>query len=346
MTELRASGPGRQRLGVITELPAVLREMGVDPTAVCERVGIDPAVLRNPENALNLAELQALTEAAEAAAACPWLGLAVGARGGTRSLGLVGRLMASAPTLGQAITDLCVYQELFIRGSVTYLRVVGDTAMWGHAVFESLGFDLPVLSDGSLAIAVAILRELAGVEPEEVRIPRRAPADVAPYRRFLGADARFNADECAVVFPSRLLARRPKDADPAARAMLNRAVAEAMSADRDLTHRVRRALGSGVAGVSNSLEGIADQLGMHPRTLNRRLQAEGVSFRMLLNEERFRFARQLLDGTTLPVVQIALALGYSDQSAFTHAFRQWSGMAPGRWRERQVSTPPAFRDGA
>ena len=81
-----------------------------------------------------------------------------------------------------------------------------------------------------------------------------------------------------------------------------------------------------------SLEAVASELSMHPRTLNRRLHAEGKSFRELINEARFDVARQLLAGTRMDVADIALALGYADPSGFTHAFQRWSGVAPSEWR--------------
>jgi len=81
-----------------------------------------------------------------------------------------------------------------------------------------------------------------------------------------------------------------------------------------------------------SLEALATELSMQPRTLNRRLQAEGKTFRELVNEARFEVARQLLAGTRMEVTNIALALGYADPSGFTHAFQRWSGVAPSEWR--------------
>jgi AraC-like DNA-binding protein len=71
---------------------------------------------------------------------------------------------------------------------------------------------------------------------------------------------------------------------------------------------------------------------MHPRTLNRRLKAEGTTFRKLLNEVRFEVAGQLLLGTRMGVTGIATALGYADISAFTHAFSRMAGVPPHTWR--------------
>ena len=99
-----------------------------------------------------------------------------------------------------------------------------------------------------------------------------------------------------------------------------------------MAERVVRILRPRVVFGNVSLEDVADQLSMHPRTMNRNLQSEGTSFRSLLNEARFQVARQLLAGTRIGVTDIALTLGYSEPSGFTHAFKRWPGTAPIEWR--------------
>jgi AraC-like DNA-binding protein len=73
---------------------------------------------------------------------------------------------------------------------------------------------------------------------------------------------------------------------------------------------------------------VAHILSMHRRTLNRRLEAQGTSFQNILDEVRFEAACQLLDATKIPLTEIAASLGYSESSAFSRAFRRWSGEAP------------------
>jgi AraC-like DNA-binding protein len=81
-----------------------------------------------------------------------------------------------------------------------------------------------------------------------------------------------------------------------------------------------------------SLGDFACHLSMHPRTLNRRLQAVGSSFRMLLSRARSEAAQQLLGVTKMDITTIAHVLGYADSSGFSHAFRRWAGKAPVDWR--------------
>jgi AraC-like DNA-binding protein len=73
---------------------------------------------------------------------------------------------------------------------------------------------------------------------------------------------------------------------------------------------------------------------MERRTLHRHLQAEGRSFRQVANEVRFEIACRLLATTDMAHPQIAAVLNYADHSAFTRAFRGWSGQTPSAWRSR------------
>jgi AraC-like DNA-binding protein len=71
---------------------------------------------------------------------------------------------------------------------------------------------------------------------------------------------------------------------------------------------------------------------MHRRTLNRHLRTEGLAFRQVANQVRFEIACELLANTDMALSQIAAVLRYSEPSAFTRAFRRWSGQTPSAWR--------------
>ncbi len=98
--------------------------------------------------------------------------------------------------------------------------------------------------------------------------------------------------------------------------------------------RLQRLLRAKIHVGECSASSVAEMLSLHPRTLHRRLEAGGTSFRSLLEEVRFQMARDLLDHADLPLGQVAGSLGYADASAFTRAFRRWAGTTPGRWRQR------------
>ncbi len=329
---------GRQRIGALAQLPLVLRSLGADPASVCAAAGLEPELLRNEENALSFEELGRLLAAAEAATGRRDLGLHLGAKGGAHTLGLIGRYLATAPILGEAIRDLCVNHERYIQGACAYLYLQDDLAFWGYAIYAPVVEDLTQLKDASLLIARNVMQTLCGATPDLVLFARPAPADIGPYRAAFGCELRFDADQHALVFPRRLLETPVQGADPNLRRLLKDQVARYWAAAQpDLRERVMRVLRAEFLAGGATRERTASTLGLHPRTLNRRLEAAGHDFRGLRESVRFEIGRQLLTGTRLPISEVALALGYADQSAFTHAFRRWAGMPPSQWR--------AWRDG-
>ena len=329
----------RHRVGALVELPQVLRDLGHDAGRMIASAGIDPSVLRNPENSISFVDLGRLLQTCIDATGCSHIGLLVGQRSGASNLGLVGRLMRNAPTMGDAILDLCRNQIRYIRGAVTYLMVRDETAYWGYTAYLPGIQAVEQINDGALAIGVNMMRELAGVSPDVVLMARATPRDVAAYRRCFGVAPQFRAEQHALAFPAKLLAQPVRSADPGLRRILEKAVAEYWATQMPGTaEQVIRTLRARLFSANLTLAVVAKDLLMPQRTLNRRLQAEGTNFRDLLNRARFDVAQTLLAGTGMAVTDLALALGYAETSTFTHAFRRWAGAAPSQWREQLEAT--------
>jgi AraC-like DNA-binding protein len=71
------------------------------------------------------------------------------------------------------------------------------------------------------------------------------------------------------------------------------------------------------------------------RTLQRRLRAEGLTFKTVVDQARSQLAAHLMREKDLPLVDIAQELSYTDQAHFTHAFRRWAGVSPGQYRSQR-----------
>ncbi len=85
------------------------------------------------------------------------------------------------------------------------------------------------------------------------------------------------------------------------------------------------------------LGAVAAEVGLHPRTLRRRLADEGTTFEALRDEMRFTIAKEFLAMTDLPMGEISAALGFASPGVFSEAFRKWSGATPGQWRRGMQS---------
>ncbi|MBZ6075922.1 AraC family transcriptional regulator [Microvirga sp. WGZ8] len=332
---------GSIHLGVAKEVAPTLEEFGIDPGALIKEAGIDPGLFDDGDNLIPHAALGRLLSLSVARSNCPHFGLLVGRRATILSLGMMGRLMQHSETVGEALHSLVSSLSIQNRGAVSSLTVCDDIALFSYSVYQRDVESVEQISDGALAVVINALRTLIGSEwnPSEVLLPRAAPADLQPYRRHFRTPVRFNQEVAAIVFPACDLKRRIAGADPLLRTMLEERIKRMRSEPgSEFPDDIRRLLRMRLTNNRCSANDIADLLAMHRRTLSRRLKGSGLGYRTIANEVRFEIARQLLEDTEVSLSQIAAALGYSEASAFTRAFRRWSGQTPTAWRtERGAS---------
>ena len=124
--------------------------------------------------------------------------------------------------------------------------------------------------------------------------------------------------------------------------------ARSTGASDPLAENLRRVLRTELLREACSAASIARLFSMHRRTLHRHLHMEGQAFRRIADEVRFEIACEMLANTDMALTQVAAALKYSELSAFTRAFRRWSGQTPSEWRThhsrvRKSRWPPTPR---
>jgi AraC-like DNA-binding protein len=323
---VRAGGP--------QAAPALLRQLGADPAAVFTEAGIDLALFENPRNLVPLAAVARLAAVSAERTGCPHFGLLVGAQGDLRSFGLAGLLAQHSPDVGSALRSLVHAMHWHVHGVATSLVEEGDVAILAFEVRLS-GEGVPQIEDGSMAHLFNSVRSLCGPAwlPSEVRFAHRKPKDPRPYRRFFQAPLRFDAEQNALVFSRNWMSRRVAGADDELRRLVQQEI-DALDARHgaEFPEQVRSVLRAALLTGHGSAEQVAALFSMHTRTLSRRLRASGTSFQELVDETRFEIASHALAFTAMDVTQIAASLDYADTSAFTRAFRRWSGTTPGRWR--------------
>lgn len=325
----------RVQAAVFHNVPEVLRRLGANPQAVLQRAGLTAADLTTADGTLTFAEADGLLTTCRQVTRCPHFGLLVGQDAGLNELGLAGRLARNAATVGDALRDLMVHFVLHDTGGTTSISVHGEAASLCYDVHTPGISNLDQIYDIAAAVGFNALKELCGPDwrPDAVLLPRARPSDIGPYRRLFGAPLKFNAARQAIVFGTAWLARPVAGADPLVRARLEDRARQSMDhLDPLLDGDVRRAIRVLLVSGECSREAVASRLGMHHRSLNRRLQAVGTTFRSLLDETRFEMAQQLLCDTRLAVAGVSRAVGFADPTVFTRAFRRWSGRTPRAFR--------------
>lgn len=259
----------------------------------------------------------------------PGLGLAMGQRYHLASYGIWGFALLSAPTLRRAIETGLRYLDL----TYSYLRLqLIDSGAETRLMIDAGGVPPELrrfLIERDTAAFVVIARETlsAPVGPYALRYALPPPADTEPYRRLFGQTPEFGATENSLRLSREQLEAPLPQANPLAAELAEAQCRQLLAERRALAGtaaQVREALlrGIGEAQVPD-MEQVAASLRMTSRTLRRRLEAEGSSFRDLLDELRQTLAEELLGTAQLKVEEVATRLGYSEAASFLHARKRW-----------------------
>lgn len=325
-----------QRVGLLIEVPRLLRKLGARPAVVLARVPLRRAILVDRDAKIPYASVLALLAECARATGCEHFGLVLGSEGRLAHLGLPGKFAWSSATVGQALEQFATLHWLNTSGGVAFLNRDGGNTGLGYAMFQPGSAEGTLqLYDLVMAIAVGMLRELsanAKWTPTDVQLAHARPDDIGPYRRFFRAPVRFNAEASIVHFPSSFESTPVPGADE----MRRRALRTKLSGlgQQDLLPRLYRLVRVALLYGLTSGDEVAAAMGLHRRTFARRLHESGLTFRDALETVRFEAAQQLLRDTDLAVEEISAALGYAESSPFVRAFGRWSGQPPGAWRRQ------------
>ncbi|HYR24337.1 MAG TPA: AraC family transcriptional regulator [Aquabacterium sp.] len=312
------------------------QEQGLDVARLLARSRLKEADLDDP--AIELDASQELCVVGNLLRACrqPGLGLEVGMRYNFASYGLWGLGLISSATAGDALA----LALRFIPLTFAFCRISGDLDGEVYSVtFEAPDVEPAVqrfLVERDVAAASRLMKETLGPRFALSRFTiqhhaERGAGSIAELVRMAGVHPEFGASRNSLSFDRKLLELRLPQANPVTVAMCERACEELMERRRarlGTGECLRQYLAAAPIHTAPDLPQAARALGLSDRTLKRRLQDEGVSYRMLLAEVRGRQANQLLEDDTLSLSQIAERMGFSDLSSFSQAYKRWFGVAP------------------
>ncbi|WP_052000217.1 AraC-like transcriptional regulator QhpR [Caenispirillum salinarum] len=261
------------------------------------------------------------------------LGWAFGESYDLQELGEFGLALSLAPTLGTALRTFerafCTIQT----GTRVRLEVEGDEATFHYTILDQDIWPRRQDAELTLGLLSGLVRRFCGPDwrPAALGFEHGAgPGSIALSDR-LRRGVRYNQDSNSLTLSAGLLDRRRPEASDAGfiqiSRMLDRRVRETERALR-LRTRVKLAVLEGLHGGEVDQTAVAGALGMSRRTLRRRLEEEGITFQRLVDECRHSSAVAWLTRTDLSLSEIALRLGYSDQTAFSRAFTRWAGASP------------------
>jgi AraC-like DNA-binding protein len=322
---------------LVTPLPRnlidAIADAGVDLRDAAREAGIAAAAL---ESGLTFAEAERFIAVAWRRLDDPAFGLRAGCVLRPERYGISGLTAMASPTFGAALQRKARYNRLVWGDAYRIRQDAKEFTVFTEAPDESKPWGYSKV-DMEFASLLTFGRRFAsaGMAPAKVALRRPEPSFAAMYEEVFRCPIAFAQAANSITF-SQSDAQRPLiSADRRAAEWLEfgaKAALEKMS-DSGVTARVRAQLERMLQGDEPTLAAVASELCMSERTLQRRLSAEGQTFRRVLDEMRRDVAQRSLAAGKRNVTELAYLLGFEDSNSFYRSFRRWTGTTPESYRK-------------
>jgi AraC-like DNA-binding protein len=246
----------------------------------------------------------------------------------------MGYAWIASRTLSEALERFIRYHRMLSTNIAMSLeRAQGVTQL-----VASMIDTIPEATESVIVFSLQLCRQSFGDDlvPMQVKLTRQPPQDSSPIDAFFRCQVDYNCSENVIVYNSADLNRRLDGANPAVviamEGVINTYV-ERFDAN-DVVSRVRQVVAAALANGEPAKQDIAEQLGMAPRTLQRRLEEQQSSVKAIVDETRHQLSIEFLDQGHYTIKEIAYNLGFSDASNFSRAFKRWEDKSPRDYRIR------------
>lgn len=321
---------------------ATVAELGGDAESYARQAGCPTAALDADDLLVPEEAMATVLELAAADLDCPDLGLRIAARQDLGMLGALALAIQNSDTLGDALE--CTTRYLFVHARSLSLSLEPDpygtpgVAALRYGVRE--GAEAPPQGiDLSLGFMHRAIVYLVG-HPYglgSVELPHPLLAPLSAYEDFFGVPVKADRPAALLRVPLSLAHRSLGGSNAHLRRLALAYLDEQLLKERaDIVGGVRAVVARSLGTAPPEIDTAARLLNVHPRTLQRRLRASGTTFARIVDEERRGAAHRYLTTTDLPLGQVALLLGLSEQSALNRCCRRWWGVTPRGVRRGEV----------
>jgi AraC-like DNA-binding protein len=332
-------------LGYLRGLFGYVRARQFPLAPVLAPIGLTEADLADPDLRLADGDMNVVFAAAEALTGDANLGLHAARSMQLYDLGIIGHLLMACQCLRDVLDLHARYAGLVMTGHRTEYEVRPDVS---QLTFYPTGepHSRQVI-DFSFGGWLHLTRSLSGspIRALRVEMPTPPPPDASEHVAFFGCPIAYERPNARLAFETRTVQGPLVHGDPALRQALEAEAVRRLRALRgsfdgsdaslhDLRHHVAERLSRGAPAV----EEVADAMGTSVRSLQRELARVGTSYRDVVDDVRKELAARYVRDRSLSLVEIALMLGFSDQTALQRAFRRWFDATPGSLRRGALAS--------
>lgn len=317
---------------------AISKQLNIE--MLLEEAHVRPSVVGAVDEFLTVEQFELILGYLAKACNDPAFGLHFGENTRYNSHAVMVELLWSSATLREALRALVKFKELVTPNSQLQFSVSERLATLSYQPGTSrLRLKQATFNELLLSRLFSTFRWMAGghFPLVEVRFEHGQPHYVNEYRRVFQTPVYFNCSSNELIFKKDVLELPLQSAFPELHARLERLAEEQLNrlamgyqVTRQVSDYLNTQIGLGEIGV----EDVASYMNMTPRTLQRKLKQEGLSFAELRDQLRHNIAKYQLCNSNLSMGILATRLGFSDASTFYHAFKRWEGVSPGAYRKR------------
>jgi AraC-like DNA-binding protein len=319
----------------------LIEHHGLAPEPLFRAAGIDPKVISDPHAHLARPQSDRLIRTLAARIADPAFGLQAARCWHPSNLGALGYAWLSSSTLRTALQRLARYWRIVAADVTVSLEESPDGVAFVHAPPKTVD---PVVDAVRGDIVMAILHDMCrrnfggALALRRVAFRRAAPADPRRHEAFFGCPVSFGAAATRLQIGAAEADHPLPTGNRDLAAMHDRVLVEQLARldKKDVMARFRASLLERMTSGDFSEENLARDLHMSRRSLQRRLAEAEATYQSLVDETRRDMALRYLDDPGKSATDIAFLLGYSQQSAFTRAFRRWTGKSPSAYRSSKA----------
>jgi AraC-like DNA-binding protein len=311
---------------------------GLDAQALLGEQGITLDAIRDPNARIPARAWDGIARRTSALIGDPSFGLRAANCWHPSNLGALGYAWLSSSTLRSGLGRVARYWRLL--GEKTGARLE-DTHAGLKTVFESGRSDpliASIAADFTMSLLVSMCRMNYGhaLRPAVVTLKRSKPEGWQVYRTHYGCPVQFGTGEDSFTL-TRGDADKPLPSSNRQIAATLDAILAQQLGQLDKSNVVARCRASLLEQLSSgelSEEDMARQLHMSRRTLQRKLADAETTYQQLVDDTRRELALRYIENPGRSITDITFMLGFSQNSAFTRAFRRWTGTAPSEYRQR------------
>jgi AraC-like DNA-binding protein len=324
------------RSGSLLGFSELVRELGQEPERLLREAGLSQAVTHSPDLYVPYVAMAELLRLAALRCKAPDFGVRLGNRQGLEVLGALGSCLCLQATVGDAMQLLQKNMDFHARGLLWEISTSSSSfdIHWRFAFAEDV--DCEQLNALTLAVFSEGMRQLHNVDlpPLEVGLQIQQPTHTKAYEHAVGGAIRYDQAINLLSYPAHLL-DQPVVVNQRWRDHLTLQWRTGWQrlAPFSLARQVESAIDALLPTGECNLTMVAKLVELHPRSLQQRLKAQDSSFAHTLKSSRLRLAKHHLTSSSIDLTSLALNLGFADLTAFSRAFKQWTGLSPRKWRQ-------------